>query len=127
MPGMDNRQTRRLMEKMGMDLKEIPDVKEVLIRTGTKEISIKEASVSEINTKGMKIFQVMGADTEEKEIDKPDFSEEDVILVSQQANVTKEKAMQALTNSQGDLAKAILELTTSKFGLSIFCDCMFTH
>ena len=112
MPGMDNRQTRRLMEKMGMDLKEIPDVKEVLIRTGTKEITIKEASVSEINTKGMKIFQVMGADTEEKEIDKPDFSEEDVILVSQQANVTKEKAMQALTNSQGDLAKAILEFTT---------------
>ena len=97
MPGMDNRQTRRLMEKMGMDLKEIPDVKEVLIRTGTKEITIKEASVSEINTKGMKIFQVMGADTEEKEIDTPDFSE---------------KAMQALTNSQGDLAKAILELTT---------------
>ena len=41
MPGMDNRQTRRLMEKMGMDLKEIPDVKEVLIRTGTKEITIK--------------------------------------------------------------------------------------
>ncbi len=112
MPGMDNRQTRRLMEKMGMDLKEIPDVKEVLIRTGTKEITIKEASVSEINAKGMRIFQVMGADTEEKEIDKPDFSEEDVILVSQQANVTKEKAMQALTNSQGDLAKAILELTT---------------
>jgi len=112
MPGMDNRQTRRLMEKMGMDLQEIPDVKEVLIRTGTKEITIKEASVSEINAKGMRIFQVMGADTEEKEIDKPDFSEEDIILVSQQANVTKEKAMQALTNSQGDLAKAILELTT---------------
>ena len=109
---MDNRQTRRLMEKMGMDLQEIPDVKEVLIRTGTKEITIKEASVSEINAKGMRIFQVMGADTEEKEIDKPDFSEEDIILVSQQANVTKEKAMQALTNSQGDLAKAILELTT---------------
>ena len=112
MPGMDNRQTRRLMEKMGMDLQEIPDVKEVLIRTGTKEITIKEASESEINAKGMRIFQVMGADTEEKEIDKPDFSEEDIILVSQQANVTKEKAMQALTNSQGDLAKAILELTT---------------
>tara|TARA_B100000749_G_C18208275_1_gene374909 strand:+ start:339 stop:677 length:339 start_codon:yes stop_codon:yes gene_type:complete len=112
MPGMDNRQTRRLMEKMGMNLQEIPDVKEVIIRTGTKEIIIKEASVSEINTKGMKIFQVMGSDTEEKEVDKPDFSEEDVILVSQQANVSKDKAMQALTNSQGDLAKAILELTT---------------
>jgi nascent polypeptide-associated complex subunit alpha len=42
----------------------------------------------------------------------PKFSDEDVMLVSQQAGVSKEAAIQALTDAKGDLAKAILSLTT---------------
>lgn len=40
------------------------------------------------------------------------FSEEDVDLVSQQAGVDREKARNALIEAKGDLAKAILLLTT---------------
>ena len=39
------------------------------------------------------------------------FKEEDIILVMQQANVSKEKAIHALTDTKGDMAQAILSLT----------------
>ena len=42
----------------------------------------------------------------------PTFKEEDIILVMQQANVSRERAMQALSESKGDMAQAILTLTT---------------
>ena len=40
------------------------------------------------------------------------FSDEDISLVQQQANVTKEKALAALEQSDGEVAKAILLLTS---------------
>ena len=49
---------------------------------------------------------------EEKHREVPAFKEEDIILVMQQANVTREKAIQALTESKGDMAQAILSLAT---------------
>ncbi len=108
---MDNRQARRAMERMGINMKEIPGVQEVIIRTADKEMHIKDASVSEVNAQGNRIFQVMG-EVEEVEVEKEAFSEEDVLLVQQQANVTKEKAMAALEESDGEVARAILKLTS---------------
>jgi nascent polypeptide-associated complex subunit alpha len=58
------------------------------------------------------IFQVVATNIEEKQRDIPLFKEEDVILVMQQATVSKEKAIQALIDSKGDMAQAILNLTT---------------
>ena len=58
------------------------------------------------------IFQVVASDIEERKKEIPSFKEEDVILVMQQANVTKEKAIQSLIDSKGDIAQAILGLTS---------------
>ena len=49
---------------------------------------------------------------EEKEREVPTFSEEDIILVMQQASSSREKAILALTDTKGDIAQAILNLTT---------------
>ena len=57
-------------------------------------------------------LEVVGDNIEEKLREVPTFKDEDIMLVSQQASVSKEVAIQALTDSQGDLAKAILTLTT---------------
>ena len=35
---MDNRQTRRMLEKMGMNLEELPNVEEVIIKTKERSI-----------------------------------------------------------------------------------------
>ena len=108
---IDNRQARRTMERMGINMKEIPNVQEVIIRTSDKEMHIKDASVSEVNAQGNRIFQVMG-EVEEVEVEKETFNEEDVLLVQQQANVSREKAMAALEESDGEVARAILKLTS---------------
>jgi len=108
---MDNRQARRAMERLGINMKEIPDVQEVIIRTSDKEMHIKDASVSEVNAQGNRIFQVMG-EVEEVEVEKEAFSDEDVLLVQQQANVSREKAVAALEEADGEVARAILKLTS---------------
>jgi nascent polypeptide-associated complex subunit alpha len=108
---MDNRQARRAMERLGINMKEIPGVQEVIIKTSDKEMHIKDASVSEVNAQGQRIFQVMG-EVEEVEVEKEAFNEEDILLVQQQANVTREKAMAALEESDGEVARAILKLTS---------------
>lgn len=101
-----------MLERMGLDMTQIPDVEEVIIRTSSKDLIIKEANVSEINAKGMKVFQVMGGEVEEVDREKPKFTEEDVLLVSQQAGVSKEIASVALEENGGDLAQAILQLSS---------------
>jgi len=99
-----------MMDRMGINMKEIPDVEEVIIKTSSKDIHILGASVSEVNAQGNRIFQVMG-EVEEVEKQKKKFSEEDILLVQQQSNSTREKAVAALEESDGEVAKAILRLT----------------
>jgi nascent polypeptide-associated complex subunit alpha len=101
-----------MLERMGLDMNQIPDVKEVIIRTSSKDMVIREANVSEINAKGMRVFQVMGSEVEEIEREQPKFTEEDVMLVAQQAGVSRERANVALEESNGDLAQAILQLSS---------------
>jgi len=108
---LNDRNARRMMERMGINQKEVPGVEEVIIRTATKDLVIKDASVSEVNFQGNRMFQVAG-EVEEVAKEAKKFSEEDVILVQQQANVTKEKAVAALEQSDGEVAKAILLLTS---------------
>jgi len=107
---MDNRNARRMMERMGIDMKEIPNVQEVVIRTADKEMHIKNASVSEVNAQGNRVFQVAG-EVEEVEIEKKTFNEEDILLVQQQTGTSREKAVTALEQSDGEVARAILKLT----------------
>jgi len=87
-------------------------VEEVIIRMADKDLVIKNASVSEMKVKGNRMFQVVGEDIEERMREKPKYTREDVLLVAQQANVNEARAEQALKDSDGDLATAILRLTS---------------
>ena len=107
---MDNRQTRRMLEKMGMNLEELPNVEEVIIKTKERDLIIKEPQVSQIKSKAMNMFQIIGNDTEEIEKENTAYKKEDILLVSQQANASQEEAQKALEETNGDLAQAILKL-----------------
>tara|TARA_Y100001949_G_scaffold34097_1_gene26976 strand:+ start:3619 stop:3957 length:339 start_codon:yes stop_codon:yes gene_type:complete len=107
-----NRQMRRMMDKMGLDMEEIPNVQEVIIRTDKKEILIAKPSVTEMKSKENSIFQVIAESFEEKELEVQIFSEDDITLVCQQANCDEEKAKNALAETKGDIAQAILRLTS---------------
>jgi nascent polypeptide-associated complex subunit alpha len=106
-----NREMRRMLDKMGLDMKSMDNVEEVIIKTDTKELYLIKPQVIEMKGKDSTIFQVVASDIEEKQREVPSFKEEDIILVMQQANVSREKATQALTESKGDMAQAILNLT----------------
>ncbi len=107
-----NREMRRMMDKMGLDMKEIPNVQEVIIKTDKKEIIISKPSVTEMKAQDNSIFTVTADSYEEMELEVPVFSEDDIQLVSQQAGVDEEKAKTALEEAKGDLARAILLLTS---------------
>ena len=108
---MDNRNARRMMDRLGINMKEIQNVQEVVIKTSDTEMHITNASVSEVNAQGQRVFQVMG-DVEEVEVEKKAFNEEDVLLVQQQTGASKEKAVAALEEADGEVARAILKLTS---------------
>ena len=108
---MDNRNARRMMDRLGINMKEIPNVQEVIIKTADIEMHITNASVSEVNAQGSRMFQVAG-DVEEVQVVKKVFSEEDILLVQQQTGVSKERAAAALEESDGEVARAILKLSS---------------
>ena len=104
---------RRMMDKMSANMKEIEGVKEVIIRTAKKEIVIPEPSVQEIaGAPDACVFAVTGKDYEEVERDVIEFPDEDVDLVCAQTGADRQKAVDALSETRGDLAQAILLLKT---------------
>ncbi len=105
-----NREMRRMMDKMGVDINEIPNVQEVIIKTDKKEIIISKPSVSEMKQKDSSTFTVTTDSYEERELDVPIFSDDDIQLVCQKTGVNEEKAKNALEEAKGDLARAIMLL-----------------
>jgi nascent polypeptide-associated complex subunit alpha len=112
---MSPRNAKRMMQRMGMNMGEMPDVEEVIFRTADKEIVVENAQVAVIEMQGQKIFQVTGQVSEralEMAEAKVAIPEEDVQLVADQTGKSMEDAKRALEASDGDLAKAILLLQT---------------
>jgi nascent polypeptide-associated complex subunit alpha len=115
---MNPRETKRMMQRMGMNMDAVPDVEQVIIRTSSKEIAIEQPEVAILEVQGQKIFQVMGGKITEKAPGRtalsapkqPAVSEEDVRLVADQTGKSIDEARKALEECEGDLAKAILLL-----------------
>ncbi len=109
--GMNPREARRMMQRMGMNMDSVADVKEVVIRTPEKEIIIEQPEVAILQVQGQKIYQVAGGKVNEKAVERGfKVSEEDARLVADQTGKSVDEARKALEESQGDLAKAILLL-----------------
>ncbi|MBU0535460.1 MAG: nascent polypeptide-associated complex protein [Nanoarchaeota archaeon] len=108
-PGMNPRMMRQAMKKMGIQQVEI-EADEVIIRSKDKEIIITEPSVSKVNMMGQETFQVVGNIHERQISSEPEISEDDIKTVVEQADVSEDKAEEALKDSKGDIAAAILKL-----------------
>ncbi len=119
--GLSPKQMARMMKKMGIEQSELPGVKEVIIRFENKEWVIQDAQVTVIKQGKSESYQVAGAKIErpvtaeaeerteapKKEVEIP---VEDAALVASQAGVSIEEATEALKETGGDLAAAILRL-----------------
>ncbi len=122
--GYSPKQIERMMKKMGIEQKDLEGVREVVIRFKDKEWLISSPQVTVVKQAGSESYQVSGKKTErgltagveepaevlpveEPEIEVPI---EDAALVAGQAGVDIETAKEALRQTGGDLAAAILKL-----------------
>ena len=116
---MNPRELRRMMKRMGIDVEELKNVKSIIITMEDKEIILQNPQVTVMKVQGQKIYQVVAAkeevvEVEEEKVEEVKFSEEDIAFVMEQAGVSREDAIAALKKSGGDIAQAILLLTSGK-------------
>jgi len=117
-----------MLKNMGIDIEELEGVKEVLVRMPDKDIVISNAQVAIMDAHGVRSFQISG-DVSERPAS-PDYvgsavqgepvqeepvieiPDSDVELVAAQTGAKAEDARAALVEAKGDLAAAIMKLSS---------------
>ena len=102
------REANRMMQRMGMQVQQLDEVTKVIMETPTKRIVIDNPEVATVTVQGQTVYQVGGGTMREEGIG--GGSDEDVKLVASQAGVSADEAANALRQSNGDLAQAIILL-----------------
>jgi len=115
-PNINPRQMQQMMKKMGIQQEDI-DAQEVVIKCSDKIIRISNPSIQKVNMMGQKNYQISGEESIEQ-LESSDssveISDDDVETVMNQTTSTQEEAMQALKDTSGNIAEAILLLTAEK-------------
>jgi nascent polypeptide-associated complex subunit alpha len=115
-----------MMRRMGMTTEEVPDVQEVIVRTKTQEHVFRAPEVTILTVQGVRTYQVVGhPEIRPHSAGAPASGgaaapaapsaptgppEEDIRLVMEQANVSREEAIEALFQAKGEPAEAILQI-----------------
>ena len=108
-PGMNPREMQKAMKRLGIKQEEI-DAEIVIIKTANKDLIINNPQVSKVNMMGQESIQVIGEITEVDKNEEAEINEDDIATVIGQTDCTKEEAAEALEQSRGNLAEAILKL-----------------
>ena|SRR3989344_4405951 len=100
-PGMNKKMLEQAMKHLNMKQEEV-DADEVIIK-GKNNYIIKNPNVVKVNVMGQETLQITGKIEEL-------INEDDIKTVMEQAECSKEEAIKALKDNNGDLAAAILSL-----------------
>ena len=119
----NQRQMELMMRRLGMKTEEVAGVEEVVVRTRTQEHVFQAPEVTILTVQGVRTYQVVGEPEIRPRSAGPTAAaaaapparpagppEEDVRLVMEQANVSREEAIEALLQTHGAPAEAILML-----------------
>jgi len=118
------RELRRLLKRMGLQDLEMEEVrgisKVIMYMTDGSMIEINNPNVAQIKVSGMVIYQVQSSEPDIK-VSKPtkqpgDYvpTEDDIKLVMEETQCSREEAIEALRRSGGDIAEAILSIQKSR-------------
>jgi len=118
MPNVNPRQMQQMMRKMGIQQEDI-DAEQVIIVCSDKKIIIDNPSVQKVNMMGKWSYQISGDESEEsiesEESSEPaEITEDDIKTVMEQTSGSHDEAKQALEDTNGNIAEAILLLTAEK-------------
>jgi nascent polypeptide-associated complex subunit alpha len=120
----NSREMAQMMRRLGMTSDPIPDVEEVVIRTRSKEHVFQKPEVTILTVQGVRSYQIVGQPVvRPRGAEAPRSAagavpaptgppEEDVRLVMEQANVSREEALEALLQAKGEPAEAIMKILT---------------
>ncbi len=107
---MNPRKMKQMMKQLGMDIKPIEDVQEIVITTASGRYVFDQAEVAVMKMQGVVTWQITGEPRFEEAV--AVIPDEDVELVAVQAGVSAEAAKAALVETKGDIAEAILRLSS---------------
>ncbi len=107
---MNPRKMKQMMKQFGMDIKPIEDVQEIVITTASGRYVFDQAEVAVMKMQGVVTWQITGEPRFEEAV--AVIPDEDVELVAGQAGVSAEAAKAALVETKGDIAEAILRLSS---------------
>ena len=99
---------KAMMKKLGMNVEQIEDVQSIVIKTPKGNWVFDSAEVTAMTMQGATTYQIAG--TPRFEAAAIEIPKEDVTMVAAQANVSEEKAKEALVETKGDIAEAIMKL-----------------
>ncbi|UCE35902.1 MAG: nascent polypeptide-associated complex protein [Thermoplasmata archaeon] len=110
--GLNPKHMKSMMKKHGINIEEMEDVEEVIIKTSSKTLVFRDAAVTLMDVQGQKTYQVVG--NPEEITSDTGIPQEDIELVAQQAGVSEEEAKRALEECGGEPAEAIIKLMSEK-------------
>jgi len=102
--GMNPKQMAKMMKQMGIKTNEL-SVNRVIFEMEGNRLIIENPSVTEIDMKGQKTYQIIGEPKEEIII-----PEEDIKMVMEQTGKNRDEVTKALEETEGNIAEAILKL-----------------
>ena len=105
------KQMQKAMKQMGMDMKDVKGVSEVIIKFKDKELLIINPKVYVTDFMGQQTYQITGKANEKKIEVELEIPEDDIELVSAQTGASKDEVIKVLKETQGDLAEAIMRLS----------------
>jgi len=105
--GIDPRKMQQIMKQMGIKQESVDVVRVIMEKLDGGRIVVEPAHVEKISMNGQESWQVSGEARDEE----GGLSDDDVLLVMDKTGVEREKALEALENSNGDIASAIELLT----------------
>lgn len=109
-PGLNPKKMSAIMKQMGMSQVEI-DAKRVVIEGQNKKIIIENPLVTKIKMQGQTNFQISGEISEEEYKTEQDILKEDIQIIMEKTECSKEEAEIELKKNKGNLTETILNLT----------------
>ncbi len=106
--GINPKQMQGMMKKMGISSEEI-SASRVVIEKPEGKIIIENPNVTKIKMQGQETFQILGDVHEESA--ELEISENDLKTIMEKTGCSEKKARESLEKT-GDLAEAILELSS---------------
>ena len=119
--GMSPKKMKGMLKNMGINIDELENVSEVVIRMPDKEIVISNPSVAIMDSHGTRSYQISGDESErapsrfgQEAAEEPpiEILDSDVQLVAAQTGASLPEAKAALQEAKGDLAAAIIKLSS---------------